>query len=104
MKSVERVEVDLKTVMVHLESSLMRNRLGFSVIFGSFGWFWAILGVKMGTKVDFFFIRIDRARPARSGISLGIVMDANEANPFGFYWVFGVIWVVFGDFRGEDED
>ncbi len=54
MKSVERVEVDLKTVMVHLESSLMRNRLGFSVIFGSFGWFWAILGVKMGTKVDFF--------------------------------------------------
>jgi len=54
MKSIERVEVDLKPVMVHLESSLMRNPLGFSVIFGSFGWFWAILGVKMGTKVDFF--------------------------------------------------
>jgi hypothetical protein len=40
-----------------LESSgIVHRRIdpGFLVIFGCFGWFWAILGVKMGTKVDFF--------------------------------------------------
>jgi hypothetical protein len=42
MKSKERVEVDLEPVIVHLESPLMWNRLGFSVIFGWFGWFWVI--------------------------------------------------------------
>ncbi len=51
-----------------------------------------------------FLSGIDTARRARSGTSLGIGMDTNEANPFGFYWLFGVIWVVFGDFRGEGED
>ncbi len=51
---MELVEVDLESVMVHLESSLMRNRLGFTGFFGWFGWFRVILGVKMGTKVDFF--------------------------------------------------
>ncbi len=56
MKSMELVEVDLESVMVHLESSLMRNRLGFTGWFGWFGWFWVILGVKMGTKVDFFLL------------------------------------------------
>jgi hypothetical protein len=31
-------------------------------------------------------------------------MNIKEANPFGFYWVFRVIWVVFGDLRGESEE
>jgi hypothetical protein len=54
MKSIELVEVDLESVLTLLESSLMRIRLGCTEFFGCFGWFWAILGVKMGTKVDFF--------------------------------------------------
>jgi hypothetical protein len=80
-----------------------RIRSGFTRFFGWFGWFLAISEVKVRTNV-YFFIGIDRARRARSGISLGIVMDANEANPFGFYWSFWVIWMVFGDFRGEDKE
>ncbi len=38
-----------------------------------------------GDSGRFFLIGIDRARRARSGTSLGIVMDAKEANPFGFF-------------------
>ncbi len=55
-KSIELVEVDLELVMVHLESSLMRNHLGFTGFFGWFEGFQAILKVKMGTKVDVFWL------------------------------------------------
>ncbi len=54
MKSIELVEVDLESVLVHLESSLMRIRSRFTGFLESFGWFLAILGVKMRTKADFF--------------------------------------------------
>ncbi len=47
---------------------------------------------------------MDRARRARSETTVGIVLHAKEANPFGFYWVFWVIWVGLGDFRGDDGD
>ncbi len=104
MKSIEHVEVDLEPVLVPLEWSLMRNRLGFSVFFGWFGWFWVILGVKMGTKVDFFLIGIDRARRAWSGISVGIIWNGTQANRPRFFSDFWVIWVVLGDFMGEDGD
>ncbi len=47
---------------------------------------------------------MDRARGARSGTTVGIVVDTKEANPFGYYWGFWVIWVGLGDFRGDDGD
>jgi hypothetical protein len=49
--------------------------------------FWAVLGDFRGEReglMEFFSIGIDRARRARSGTSLGIVLDTTEANPFGF--------------------
>ncbi len=46
-------------------------------------------------------IGIDRARRTLSETSLGIVIDITEANPSGFYCVFGVVWVVLGDFGVE---
>ncbi len=49
-------------------------------------------------------IGIDRARRTLSETSLEFVIDIKEANPSGFYWVFGVIWVLFVDFRGGGED
>ncbi len=33
-----------------------------------------------------------------------MVVDGKEADPFGFDWVFWVIWIVLGDFRGDDGD
>ena len=45
---------------------------------------------------------IDRARRARSGTSLGTVLDAKEANPFVFFKnfdVFSVFFCSFFDFR-----
>ncbi len=42
---------------------------------------------------------MDRARRARSGTTVGIVVDTKESNPFGYYWGFWVICVVLGDFR-----
>ena len=45
---------------------------------------------------------IDRARRARSGTSLGTVLDAKEANPFVFFNnfdVFSVFFCSFFDFR-----
>jgi hypothetical protein len=57
--------------------------------------------VKGGLR-KFFTIGIDRARRARSGISLGIVLDAKEANPFMFFnsfHVFSVFFCSFFDFR-----
>ncbi len=47
---------------------------------------------------------MDRARGARSGTTVGIVVDTKESNPFGYYWGFWVIWVGLGDFRGDDVD
>ncbi len=58
----------------------------------------------MWTKVDFFLIRMDRARGARSGTTFGIVLHAKESNPFGYYWGFWVIWVGLGDFRDDEVD
>ena len=46
-------------------------------------------------------IGIDRARRARSGTSLGIVLDAKEANPFmvfNNFHVFSVFFCSFFDF------
>ena len=46
-------------------------------------------------------IGIDRARRARSGTSLGIMLDAKEANPFMFFnnfHVFSVFFCSFFDF------
>ena len=45
-------------------------------------------------------IGIDRARRARSGTSLGIVLDAKEANPFMFLNNFHVFSVFFCSFFG----
>ena len=56
--------------------------------------------MKGGTK-KFFLIGIDRARRARSGTSLGTVLDAKEANPFVFFnnlHVFSVFFCSFFDF------
>jgi hypothetical protein len=49
-------------------------------------------------------IGIDTARRARSGNSVGIIWNSTQANPPRFYCFFPVIWVVLGDFRGEDGD
>ncbi len=46
----------------------------------------------MGT-MDNFFIGIDTARRARYGTTLGIIMDAEEANPFVFFQNFHVFFV-----------
>ena len=49
------------------------------------------------------FIGIDRARRARSGTSLGIVLDAKEANSFVFFnnfHVFSVFFAVFSILEG----
>ncbi len=54
----------------------------------------------MGAKD--FLIGIDRARRARSGTTLGIMLDAKEANPFVFFnnfHVFSVFFCSFLDFR-----
>ena len=40
--------------------------------------------MKVGLR-KIFMIGIDRARRARSGTSLGIVLDAKEANSFMFF-------------------
>ncbi len=47
---------------------------------------------------------INRARRVRPGISHGSPGIVIDAEPFGFYWFFQVIWVVLSDFRGEDGD
>ncbi len=41
---------------------------------------------------------IDRARRDRCGTSLGIELDAKEANPFGFFGNFHVFSVLFCSF------
>jgi hypothetical protein len=56
LESIELVELDLEPVLESSEIVHRRIGPGFSVIFGWFGWFWAILGVKMETKVDFFWL------------------------------------------------
>jgi hypothetical protein len=42
---------------------------------------------------------INRARRGRPEISDGSPGIVIHAEPFGFYWVFLVIWVGLGDFR-----
>ncbi len=96
MESIELVELNLEPV---LESSgIVHRRIGpgFTVIFG---WFWVILGVKMGIKVDFFPIGIDRARRVLSGIPLessGIVHRRIGPGFTGFFGCFGWFWVILG--------
>ncbi len=54
-----------------------------------------------GWTKELFLIGIDRARRARSGTSLGTVLDAKEANPFVFFnnfHVFSVFFCSFFDF------
>ncbi len=103
MKSKELVEVDLESVLVLLESSLMRICLGCTEFFGCFGWFWAILGVKMGLRQIFF----DWNRQSSSSSiwnPVGIIWNSTQPNRPRFFSDFWVFWVVLGDFRGEDGD
>jgi hypothetical protein len=67
---------------------------------------WAVFGDFTGEGGGLrkhFMIGIDRARRARPGTSLGIVLHAKEANPFVFFnsfHVFSVFFSSFFDFRG----
>jgi hypothetical protein len=56
MKSIELVELDMESVLFHLELSLMRIRSGFNGLFMWFGWFSAIWWVKMGTRKILFWL------------------------------------------------
>ncbi len=62
-----------------------------------------VLGDFRGLK-KLFFIRIDGARRARSGTGVGIIWKSTQANRPRFFSDFWVIWVVLGDFMGEDGD
>jgi hypothetical protein len=63
-----------------------------------------VLGYFRGLRKLFFSIRIDRAPRARSGTSVGFIWDSTQANQPRFFSDFWVIWVVLGDFMGEDGD
>ena len=84
-------------MLTHLESAQERIRTVFSCDscgFLEYFAFWEEQGGDMKKRIS----GIDRARRARSGTSLGIVLDAKEANPFMFFNNFHVFSVFFAGF------